>query len=256
MNRFLCALAAVVLAPQVLLAQSAPEPEEERVSPDQRDFTTSTGITPRGRVQIEVGAGAERRGSEREYSPGEGLVRVPVSQRAEVRLGIPSYLIQRENGRQTGLDDTFVEARFQLSKSSKRTLGLQLGTTLPIGSRRVAERRYQPEAVLAATLELSPRAELVVNGAARRASESGQRFTQLYAAASLRYDWSKKLNVLAEVYAFNREEARGPQQKFAALAATYYFSPRTALYVRGGVGLGNDVGGPDYLYGTGLSRLF
>lgn len=249
----------------VISAQAPPAPGQaqveqdapERIEPDRRDFTTGTGIVPKGSIQIETGISRERRGSSRDSSFGEALVRVPVAERAEVRFRIPTYRVQRDlDGRRSGADDASLEARFLLVKREKSEFGVQLTSVLPTGSRRVAERRYQPGAILAANFTLSSRASLLVDLGASRASEEGQRFTQAFAASSFRYDASDKVNLFAEVYAFNKEEAGRRSQKFANAGAAYFLRPNLALDASFGLGLGNRVGGPDYLYSSGLSYLF
>lgn len=234
----------------------AQEAEEIQVEADQRDFTRGTSIVPRGHVQVDSRVLATRSGDEREYSLGETQIRVPLAERAELRLNTPSYRIERDGARSSGLNDSGIEARFVLSKGKKVTTAVTLFSTLPTGSRQVAERRFQPGAVVAASFSLSRRTELVLNLGGERPTRDQQRFSRGIASASLRYEASKQVNLFSEIYYLSRDEPDGPSQKFLAVGAVYFAGRRTAFYTRVGTGLGNSVGGPDYFYGLGAARLF
>lgn len=223
---------------------------------DRPDFTESASSVPSGRVQIEAGATSERAGSVRQRTLGEVLVRAGIGKRAEVRIGVPSYLVVRDGGRSRGLDDAFLGTKIVLSTRPRLQTALLAGSTLPTGSRRVAARRYQPKAVLAADLTLSPRVGLGLNLGAGRPSEGGARFTQVFASASLGFEVSDKVGGFAEVYGFNRTEAGGSSQNYFDTGLTYALSPNLQVDARAGFGLGNGVGGPDYFYGAGVSRRF
>lgn len=229
---------------------------EPKISPGQRDFTSGTGVVSSGYFQIESDFSYSRRGFDREVRLAETLVRVPIAKGAEVRAMLGPYLYQGNIALSSGLNDSNLAARVQLGKAKKVDFAITLGSALPTGSRRVAERRYQPQAILAASSQLSKRAELVLNAGIGRPTSDGERFTQSIAAAALRYDVTPKVNAFFEIYGFNRLEEGGDSQKFAAGGLVYLINRQTSLYGRVGSGLRNDLGGPDRYYGLGLARLF
>lgn len=54
---------------------------------------------PLGDIQLEAGATVSLFGHERDYFLAELLLRVPVTERAELRVGLPWYLVSRADGR-------------------------------------------------------------------------------------------------------------------------------------------------------------
>ncbi|BCM93169.1 hypothetical protein IAD21_05057 [Abditibacteriota bacterium] len=230
--------------------------ESQPLITDRPDFTESPQTVPTGRVQIEAGVTYERAGNARQTTVGETLIRVAAGKRAEVRIGVPSYLVARDGGRATGWDDLFLGAKFALSAHEKHPVALLLVTTLPTGSRRVAPRTVQPEAVLATEFDLTEKVGLAINVGAGRPNEGSGAFNQYFGSASLGFDLCERVGAYAEVYAFNRTERGGSSQKYINGGFTYALKPDVQLDARVGFGLNNDVGGPDYFYGVGLARRF
>lgn len=223
---------------------------------DRPDFTESPQTVPSGRVQVETGATVERVADSRRATYGEVLVRVAAGRGAELRIGIPSYVAVREGGRAAGLDDGFLGAKLVLLRSAKAPLALLVGTTLPTGAAEVAERRYQPDAVLSTAFELSGTAGLGVNVGAGRPTDAGTRFTQLFGSGSLGVELSERVGAFAEVFAFNRTRPGGRNQQFVDGGVTYGLSPDLQLDGRVGVGIANGAGGQDWFYGIGVTRRF
>lgn len=212
-------------------------------------------MVPRGSFQLEAGASVSRSGGERGYSFGELLVRVPVSNRAEVRVGVPSYLTARGDGAHVkGFDDLFLETKIALGQSSRGAYALLLNTVVPTGSRDVAEHRFQPGANFAASFDLPKDVGLTLNLGATRASDGGDRFTQISGAACFNFTLSPKVGTFAELYAYNGNG--GPTQKYLDGGVTYLLTPQLQLDASAGIGLGNRAGGPDYFVGAGVARLF
>lgn len=242
----------------VLSRPALAQDDEPKVEPDRRDFTRGASVIPLGHIQVESGVTATRTGDMREFLLGDTQIRVPISRRAELRFNTPRYLIERESGSASrgGLDDTGIEARFLLSKSSKIATAITAFTTLPTGARHVAEHRYQPGAVLATNFTLSPCTNLILNLGGERPTSEQQRFFRLIATAAFRYDASERVNLFSEVYYLSHDEPDGPSQKFADIGAVYFAGNRTAFDARFGVGLDNKIGGPNYFYSVGVSRLF
>jgi hypothetical protein len=225
------------------------------ISADRPGFSTPTAIVPLGDIQLEAGATASRIGDKRDHSFGELLLRVPVTERAELRVGLPSYRVSRADGKWvSGADDLFVETKVLLSSGKHAAYALLLNSLLPTGSREVAEHRFQPGAALAADFTLSQAAEVTLNLGYNHASDAGERYDQVFGVSSLNLMLTPDIGSFAELYAFN--PADGPVQKYVDGGFTYLLNARTQLDVSGGVGLDNASGGPDYFYGFGISRLF
>ena len=246
-----------VQAPAPCFAQGAEDP----LATDRPDTTETALVVPKGMVQVESGYTYTRSGDDREHALGEVLVRVPVSKKAELRFGVPSYLWQREGGaRAVGFDDAFFGAKFALSPGGKGwkkpTTALLVGTSLPTGARAFRENGLQPEAVLAASWELSPVAALSSNLGYVRAKDGGVRFDQVFGTLSLGVSLSDKWGAFAEVFGFSKADATGQSAKYADSGLTYLINNNFQLDARAGIGLNNKTGGPDYFVGAGASRRF
>lgn len=246
-----------VARPAPGLAQGADEP----LATDRPDTTETPYVVPRGMVQVESGYTYTRSGDDREHALGEVLVRVPVSRKAELRFGVPSYLWQRAGGvRATGFDDAFFGAKFALSPGGKGwkkpATALLVGTSLPTGARAFRENGLQPEAVLAASWELCPTAALSSNLGYVRAKDGGVRFDQVFGTLSVGVSLSDKCGAFAEVFGFTKADATGKGAKYADTGLTYLINDNFQLDARVGIGLNNQVGGPDYFLGAGVSRRF
>lgn len=229
------------------------------IAPDRPGFSNSTAIVPQGHFQLEAGATAARSGDDRSYSFGQLLVRVPVSSRAEARVGVPSYLVSRSGGaRDTGFDNVFLEGKYLLSSREKSAYTILVNAVVPTGSRSVTTREFQPGINFAADYTICDSFGVTLNlGAVRVANVAATGTTShsddLFGAASFNFTLTPKLGTFAELYAIGGD---GPTQKYLDGGFTYLINPRTQLDVNAGVGLGNRAGGPDYFYGLGLARLF
>ena len=240
---------------------SAPnEPVAPSVPPlitDRPDFTESPQTVPQGMTQIEGGITFEHSGRDKATTYGETLVRIAAGNSAEIRVGIPSYITQRGAGAHAdGFDNSFLGAKFALVKRENFPIALLVGTTLPTGSRRVAPRGTNVEAVIATETELSKKIGLALNAGAGRPNEGNGRFSQYFASASFGFDLSERVGAYAEVYAFNRDEPGGDSKQFINGGFTYQSNPNLQFDARLGFGLGNKVDGPDYFTGVGVTQRF
>jgi len=249
------AVLSVLVSGALLYPVRAQETSEPLVT-DRPDFTESAETIPRGRVQIESGVTFDRSEDERASTFGEVLVRISTGDRSELRIGVPSYLRGRGAGEKaSGFDDLFLGAKFVLKKGGGRKpqYALLVGTPVPTGSREVAERRYQPEAVLAVAFDISDRVAFSTNFGGVRASDGGERFSQAFGSASLGFGLAEKWSAYLEAYAFNRTEPGGDSQQFVNTGVTYLINNDFQLDARIGRGL-ND--GRETFFGFGASRRF
>jgi hypothetical protein len=232
----------------------------EPLVPDRPDFTDGVLIVGRGRPQVEAGITFTRIGSARETSLGEALVRVALSERAELHVGVPSYLRARDEFESaSGFDNSFLGTKLLLSPGVDGAIGIALlaGATLPTGSRRVAERGgLQPEIRLALAKELSERVELGVNLGYARELDGGRRFNDFFASASLGISLAERLGGFFEIFARSKVNADGDGARYVAAGLSYLVDPDLMLDVHVGRGLRNDFGSPDYFAGAGGSLRF
>jgi hypothetical protein len=233
--------------------------QDDEMITDRPDFTESPQTVTPGRIQVEGGATYTRSGGDRDTTYGELLVRVPMNRRSELRIGVPSYIRSRVSGTKgSGWDDASLGVKYVLSPGGKGrpVTSLLLGSTLPTGSRSVAEHRYQPEGKLALGWDLSKTVGLGVNLGYARPTDGGVRFSQVLASASFGFALGEKWGAFAEAYGFSKEAAGGSSTRYADTGVSYLVNPDFPLDARIGLGLNNNVGGPDYFTGIGASRRF
>lgn len=241
-------------------AEGAPSTKVEPLVPDRPDFTDGVLIVDRGRMQIEGGLTLNRAGSVRETSLGEVLVRLPLSERLELQVGVPSYLRARDNVESvSGFDNSFLGAKILLLPPDDGKIGIAVlaGSTLPTGSRSVAERGgMQPEIKLALAKEFSERIGLGVNVGYAREKDRGERFNSVFASASLGVSLAERVGGFFEIVAQSRVNANGDDARYVATGLSYLVNPDLMVDVRVGHGISNDFGSPDTFAGAGLSLRF
>ena len=226
---------------------------------DRPDFTESPQTVPQGKIQIESGATFTRGGDEKAQSLGEVLVRVPLGPRSELRIGVPNYLRLRGGGAtDSGFDDLYLGGKWVLREGFGRRpqIALLAGSTLPTGSRRMAERAYQPEAVVAAAMDLTDKIALSTNVGFACARSDGERFSQVFASLSLGYSFSEKWGSYVEAYGFNRVEPGGSSQQYFNSGLTYLINDDFQLDARVGLGLQGGAQSRERFVGFGAARRF
>ena len=213
-----CALSATVWSATAQAQSSVPEfqvaPDVPPLITDRPDFTESARTVPKGLTQIEAGATFERSGHDKTATIGETLIRIGAGNSAEIRVGVPSYIDLRGGAKSDGFDSAFLGAKFVLVKRENFLISVLLGSTLPTGSRRIAPRDYNVEAVLASETALSDKVGLAFNLGYGRPNEGNGRFSQFFGSASFGFDVSRRVGAYTEVYAFNRDESGGKSRQF------------------------------------------
>lgn len=243
-----------------LLAWSGVLAKADPIVTDRPDFTESAQTVPRGRTQIETGMTFTRTGNgkERGRAFDETLIRIGTGDRSELRLEVPSYMRIRSGGaRSSGFDDAYLGGKWVLHRGEGGKAGMAIlaGSTLPTGSRNIAERRAQPEAVLAVEAELSEKVSLGTNWGIVRASAEGQRFGQLFGSVALDYELNDRWGTYSELYVYNREERGGSARKYFNGGFTYLVNDDLQLDARVGCALQNGDGRERH-FGFGISHRF
>lgn len=244
---------------------ATPNPEQESgveaIITDRPDFTESTETVPAGMTQVEGGLTFSRAGDERGSSFGEVLIRHALGRKAELRVEAPTFARNRgTGGRESGFEDGSIGFKYMLSPGGdglglKRPRVSLIGAAnVPIGSRQFRQGGLQPGVKLLLGADLSQRLSLSSNLNYAYLKDS-ERFHEFSASLSLGMGLSERLGSYVEVFGFLPSGERD-SSRFINGGFTYQLSPDFQLDARLGLGLGNDVGGPDTFLGLGLARRF
>ncbi|MGB5815130.1 MAG: transporter [Thermoanaerobaculia bacterium] len=248
------AVAVLVCLTGPLVAQSV---QEEPLVTDRPDFTESAETIAPGRVQLETGYTMIDEGEDTETEAwGEVLVRIGVSQRVELRLGLNSYLQTTRPGEDlSGFQDSSVGVKIKLRDtiegSARPQVALLLGTTLPTGSSEYREPHARPGSALALAWCLSSRIGLGANLNYAYLSEEGEQFSELAGSVAIGYGLSKRLGGYLEYFGFNSPSRSGPDSHFLDGGFTWLLSNNAQLDARAGVGLNSAAA--DFFVGVGAA---
>jgi hypothetical protein len=226
--RLFLAVSTIFVFVSVALAQDA-----DTVNPDRPSTSSSTHVVPAHHVQLEGGIDRIRIGSGSAYAVGEVLV--------------PST-------HWTGADDTSIDTKIQLMSRDRVAFGVLAAAILPTGSRNVAEHTFQPSATFLSDFKVSEVIGVTANATYSRSTDVGVRFNDFTGVVTVNYSVSSGWSAFTEVYGSNNHNGFAP--RYAGAGVTKTVRKHTAIDASGGVGLGNDVHGPDYYWGFGVSHLF
>lgn len=227
---------------------------QEPLVSDRPDVTESAVTVSAGRWQLEAGSTwAEDRGGDEELTVGEVLLRRGLSDRSELRLGVPSYLAA--DRAPDGFEDAALGLKLRLIQAEtdrprRPQTALIVETTLPTGSRGVREPHAQPTALLAVAWPLGAATELAANLGATYASVGGEQFGQAVASVALGRELADRLGGYVELFGSSREEPGGDASVLFDSGVTWSLGPDLQLDLRVGVGL--DEATPDRFAGMGI----
>lgn len=246
-------LAAAALFPAALAAQAAGDSSGEAppLVGDRPDFTESAAVVTR--LQLETGYTYEELGGTDLHTLGELLVRVPVSGRLELRVGVPSWARERSSGTAagaTGLTDASLGVKLGLRNpgSGGPAVAVLAGSTLPTGDEFGSDGLH-PAARLAGALDLSERVSVAANAGAASAEDEGGRYAELSGSVSLGIGATDAVGVYLEAYGL-APTGGGPAAGWVLDGgATWLAGPHLQLDVRAGTGLAGP--SPDLVLGAG-----
>lgn len=246
----------LILLPDLSRAQ---ETKREPIVTDRPDFTESTQTVPVGMLQLEGGYTFTRSGPDKEHSLGELLLRIAAGARAEVRVGINSFLWTRgSGGNASGIEDASLgfKARlvekpegYGLARPSVSVIG---ATSLPTGARAFRVDDLQPEVKLCLGWDLAPKLGMASNLNWGYPSEDGTRYGQFSGSLSFAYELAERVGGYVEYFGFVPGSNDGPNANYLNGGATYLVTDDYQLDARAGVGLNS--ASPDYFVGVGLAR--
>lgn len=268
----LLALALVPAFPDGASAQApsgAPEREgdPEDVRPlvgDRPDFTESASVV--ARLQLETGYTFEGDAPSDVHTAGELLVRVPVTRRLELRLGVPSWSWTEtgdgpagEPGPELpgedpgGMTDASLGVKVSLRDPGPGgggpAVAVLAGSSVPTGG-DVGSDGLHPAGILAAEVDLSDRVSLGANAGVASAEEGAARHAELSASLALGVGLGEEVGLFLEGYGF-APLADGPEASSVVDGGlTWLAGPDLQLDVRVGAGLSGP--SPDLVLGTGV----
>ena len=240
-----------------LLALAAPAVAQEPLVTDRPDFTESAVTVAPGRVQLEAGYTFAREGAVRQHTVGEVLLRIGALPFAELRLGVPSWVVLEGPGQSvSGLDDSFVGAKVALAGGraggAVPEVAVLAGTSLPTGAERIAGDAAEPEVTLALAWSAGERLGVGVNlNHAWREGSSGD-FGEASWSGALGLGATDRLGLFAEYFGFRPESGFGGDTHFLNGGLTWALGPDAQLDGRIGSRLGDF--GNDWFAGIGVSR--
>jgi hypothetical protein len=230
------------------------------VAPDRPGYSYGTSTAPLGATQLEVGYSNTRAVGQAYHSLGEGLLRVGVGPRTELRVVANSYAIRATGGETArGLEDAKLgfkqrlvagSGKSDLSGSSVSLLG---GVSVPTGSVGFGTGAYQPEATLAAVVPLDAHASVTGNvGYAYAAAAEDRRDHRMLGTVAGWYALSSSLSVFGE-YA-GSQLGRDAGSRLHYLDAGVAVVPISNIQLDARVGHGVNGERDDYFFGFGLTR--
>ena len=227
------------------------------VEADRPDFTESAETVPPGSIQAEGGFAVGREDGNTSHTLGELLIRVPAGNRAEIRVALNSYSIERAPGlTRRGFEDIAVGTKVRLIEREGRSLVPSVSilalTTLPTGHRDIGSSVMQPTAKLALGWQLSERLSLGSNANYTYASEDGTRFSQWAASASLGAEITPRLESFVEWFGVSPTSLGAKRADYLDAGAAMKFGGVLRLDAR--VGANTRRATRDYFVGFGASR--
>jgi hypothetical protein len=241
------------------ISQQAPSSEEEPLVTDRPDFTESPLTVPAHRSQLEAGYTLTHGGGDTLHTLGEFLLRIGLSKKTELRVGLNSYGIQEGvSGTGNGFQDLNLGFKWVLreAKEGKGLRNPQIaligGLSFPTGGAPFRAQHIQPQFKLCLGWELTDRLALASNINSTVVSEGGSQFHQFSGSVSFGYTLTDKVASYFEWFAFLPGAFGAGNSNFLNGGFTYLVNNDLQLDLRVGVGL-NGVR-EDYFVGFGVSK--
>jgi len=232
------------------------------INPDRPSFSTGAGITPKGRLLLEVGYRQTRAQGFTLHEYGDGQTfRLGINDRFELRFGATAYAVQRSPGANAeGWEDGTLGCKYVLHNGKENsglrspTYAVMFTSTLPTGGPAFREKLLQPRLTGIAAFGINEASELDANLAYTDASDSGNRFSTFSVAAVYNHSLSDKSSGFIELYSLLPGGRRGPNDDFADAGVAYRLTNEMQLDAFGGTQL--DKHGQSAFFGFGASFRF
>jgi len=256
---FICVTGAIFWTISAASAQELSEQLE--LITDRPDQTESSAIVPRGYFQIETGVTYSDEGSESrslEY-PGT-LLRIGLSQRVELRLGIQGFISEFEGNNTTGFGDSDIGTKIYLMEESgwRPEMALLASLSMPTGKDGISTERMDPSFRFAFSHTLNDRVSLGYNlGAAwetEPTSSGRSTLSWLQYTVTAGFGLSERFGAFVELFGDTPLSADGDTELSFDGGLTFLLRPNVQLDAALGFGLTDDA--PDWFLTTGISVRF
>ena len=243
-------------------ASHAPTATREPLVTDRPDFTEAPNVVGARTLQLEAGQTSTRAAGLLTTTYGEGLLRIGVSARAELRLGLSSYVRGHASGSDparpvtSGFGDPSLGAKIVLVPEGRGAMpatSLLVGTSLPLGSAAHGSHAAEPGAKLALAWALGERWAVSSNlNHTWLASDDGGRTPEPAASLSVARTLTARIGSYVEAFALRPRGGTGTQYVNGGL--TLLLSPQCQVDARLGTSIGSAPAGATRFVGAGLAR--
>ena len=239
-------------------SSQTPVPDGFPIATDRPSFSDNSSLVPMGRYQIETG-GTYFRVGRSDFGQGpEFLLRVPLTDRFEIRLVNVNYTVF-EGGHGSAFQDPGVGFKYRLSRADRRPTGEPEVTfvgllQVPVGGGSLRADTVQPTAKIAAYLPLTATDGIGGNVLVSFYAPNDARFTQYAASLYEAHTFSSRLASFVEVYGLTPLGPNGGKGAFADAGFTYLLNKRTQIDIRYGSGLNQ--GRDGQFAGAGIAYRF
>jgi hypothetical protein len=223
--------------------------DEARIEADRPDQTNGPGVVAPGAFQLEVGWTRDQAQGVTAHSIGEGLLRVGLTRRFEVRAGIPTWLVANDGtSTRSGLGDAILGGKLLLAEASGPLprLGALASVEVPSGNADFRADCTGVQATLAAERDLGS-LDVTGNLGVSNLDPGGSSDWTGAASISVGFDLTRRTGGYAEWYALAPRSIGPLHYVNAGLAC--YLSSRLVVDARIGSGLGGADG--DTFFGAG-----
>lgn len=194
-------------------------------------LTEGTGVTPRGRLVVEAGVTVEQAAGDlsRTGHAGEVVLHVPVAARAELRLGLPSYVWQTPGSAPTirGMGPGGATLALRVTDGAGHPgwrapiVAVALGSSVPGGAMTGPDRTWQPVAKLLVEVPASPTVTVLANAGVRRAGGPGARRPEPFATGWVHRRVGARAGAYGETLVALRPAPAGGELVIAHAGLTY-----------------------------------
>lgn len=183
------------------LAAQSPRPDSAAaITTDRPDFTESAYAVGRGIFQLESGFTVQQLGTNSHaMSAPELLLRYGLSNRVELRVGLPDFARAIESGRvRSGAGDAYAGLKVPLLDGRAGALALIPALNLPIGADHFTSGSVDPELKVTWSRDLSPRLALASMGYGLLTSAGAERVLVYQHTVTLGRELRESLDAFVE----------------------------------------------------------
>jgi hypothetical protein len=229
--------------------------------PDRPGYTDTPPVLPEGAMQLEAGVTDDRSGAVRYTSIGEGLLRVGVGSRTELRLFANSFGTLWVDGQEIahGMEDSKVGIKTSLwtkpdsVHSLEPNVSFLAALTLPVGATAFRNAHAQPEAKMAMNWTTATPLSIYSNIAAGGVYDGFRWSERGWFSVALWYSLNPRVSIFGEGISTRSLHNGAIPSNAVDGGFTYLINDRFQVDLRVGQGVGN-TSGREHFIGTGFAR--